>query len=186
LEQIRSGTEKNPWVRAIQIQRIWPDTLVLRIEEHVPFARFGEDRLLSTLGVAYSPGDTRQFEGLPLIDGPANRSTQLFNGFREMQATAQDRGITLETLQVTQGESWTVQSSDGLVMELGRELPIKTFRRFISSLSLLGEQQIRSMVRVDLRYRNGYAVEWKAGTEPEWSSFMKRNDPRQGEAVQRI
>ncbi|MGH8556811.1 MAG: cell division protein FtsQ/DivIB [Methylococcales bacterium] len=186
MDLIRSRTGSIPWVKSVQIQRVWPDTLIIRGEEHIAFARFGENRLLSTEGVVFSPRDIRLFSDLPMIEGSVARSVRLLAAFKEMRIHAMNSGMTLEKLRVSARESWSVQVSGGLSIELGRVAPIKTFRRFIATLSLLGEQQIRSMVRVDLRYRNGYAVEWKTGSEPEWGSFVKENDPRQGKAVQRI
>ncbi len=184
--QIRSITERLPWVGAIQVQRIWPDVLVLRVEEQVPFARFGENRLLSTSGVGFPPADIKPFRHLPWIVGPLDQAGQLLIAFNQMQLSARDLGLTLEKLQVSERESWSVQLADGLIIELGRESPVETFSRFIATLPLLGEKRIQSMVRVDLRYRNGYAVEWKPGAEPEWSSFVKQNDPRRNRAARSI
>ncbi|MCI0732853.1 MAG: cell division protein FtsQ/DivIB [Methylococcaceae bacterium] len=186
LDRIRIGASSLPWMRSVQIQRIWPDTLVLRIDEHVPFARFGEDRLLSAEGVVFAPVDIEPFVDLPLIEGPAGQSADFVAAFQAMQASARGLGMVLNEVRITQRNSWSIQVSQGLTVELGRETPVRTFQRFITTLSLLGEQPVRSMVRADLRYRNGYAVEWKAGTEPEWSPFVKRNEARQGEAGRSI
>ena len=185
-ESARRAAELLPWIAGLQIQRIWPDTLVLRIEEHVPFARFGNGSLISAQGIVFSPAAIEQFSDLPLIDGPAVRATELLAAFREMRVEARASGLRLEKLRVGERGSWLLEMADGLRVELGRDAPGARFRRFIHTLALLGEQPVRSMVRVDLRYRNGYAVEWIPGTEPEWSSFVKRNDPRQSEAVQSI
>ncbi|MGH8550268.1 MAG: cell division protein FtsQ/DivIB [Methylococcales bacterium] len=186
LDRIRMGAQSIPWIRALQIQRIWPDTLVLRIEEHVAFARFGEDRLLSSQGVVFAPENIEPFASLPLIDGPAERSADFLAAFQAMQASARGLGMALKKVRISERNSWSIQISNGLTVELGRETPVGTFQRFLATLSLLGEQPIRSMVRADLRYKNGYAVEWKKGTEPEWSSFVKRNDPHQGAAPRGI
>lgn len=186
LKLIRLKAERIPWIRHVRIQRVWPDTLVLWVDEHVPFARLGENRLISIQSVSYLPGDTRAFADLPLIVGPNEQSAKLFEAFQQMQSSIANLGMVLEKLQVTDRKSWSVQTSGGLTIELGREAPLKVFQRFIATLSLMGKQQIRSMVRVDLRYQNGYAVEWKPGTEPEWSSFVKRNDRKQGDPIQSI
>lgn len=186
LEQVRLAAEKLAWVRSVRVQRMWPDTLILKVEEHVPYARFGDDRLLSSRGVVFSPEDIQPFTGLPLIEGPAERGADLLAAFQQLQAEARELGMTLEKLSVSERNSWAIRLSDGITIELGRETPVRTFQRFVAALSLLGKHQVRSMVRADLRYRNGFAVEWKPGTEPEWSSFVKPNDPRLGEAAQSI
>lgn len=186
VERIRFATQRLAWIKAVQIHRIWPDTLVMRVEEHAPFARFGENRLLSTQGVVFAPGDITRFAGLARIDGAIEQSVNLLAATQALKIDLGVLGRTLEKLQVTERGSWSVWVSGGLSIEIGRDQPIETFRRFIATLSLLGEKPIRSMVRVDLRYPNGYAVEWKEGSEPEWSWFEKRGGPRQSEAAQRI
>ncbi|MGR9107025.1 MAG: cell division protein FtsQ/DivIB [Gammaproteobacteria bacterium] len=186
LDRVRQAVERIQWVAALQIQRLWPDTLVLRIMEHVPVARFGEDRLLSAQGIVFLPQGIEEFRDLPLIEGPQDRSAELFAAFLKINEAAEDSGLSVAKLQVSERNSWSLEMDDGLIVELGREAPLKNFQQFSDTLSLLGDELIRAMVRVDLRYRNGYAVEWKAGTEPEWSSFVKGSDPRQRERVERI
>ncbi|MCI0653435.1 MAG: cell division protein FtsQ/DivIB [Methylococcaceae bacterium] len=186
VDRICAGAKHIPWIKAVQIRRVWPDTLVIRGEEHAPFARFGENQLLSTEGVVFSPRDIERFADLPMIEGSVAQSVRLLAAFREMQIRAQNSGMMLEKLEVSARESWSVQISGDLNIELGKEAPLETFRRFIATLPLLGEKQIRSMARVDLRYRNGYAVEWKTGAEPQWSSLVKGNDQQSGKAVRSI
>lgn len=186
LRVIRSQAEQLAWIKHVQTRRVWPDTLVLTVEEHLPFVRFNENHLLSTEAVPYLPKNTQEFHNLPVVFGSIDQSTVLFDAFKEMQASIQNLGMGLVELQVTDRKSWSIQMSNGVLVELGREDPLQNFERFIVTLSLLGEQQIQSMVRVDLRYQNGYAVEWKPGTQPEWSSFVKRSDPKQGIPIQSI
>jgi len=38
LERVRNSLEKLPWVREARVERRWPDTLVVSLTEHVPFA----------------------------------------------------------------------------------------------------------------------------------------------------
>jgi cell division protein FtsQ len=189
LDRIRSRIESVAWVSAVQIQRIWPDTLVLKVEEHAPFARFGEDRLLSSRGVVFAPHNTKPFATLPQIEAPTGQSAKsadFLTAFQKLQAVAGGLGMHVLKVRISERNSWSIQIADGLTVELGRDEPVKTFQRFIATLSLLGEPPIRSMIRADLRYRNGYAVQWKPGAEPEWSAFVKRNDPRSGEAPRSI
>lgn len=184
--RIRSQASKLPWVRAVQVQRIWPDIVVLKIEEQIPYARFGENRLISVSGVTFRPDDLKAFRDLPLIDGPLDQSRKLLRDFDRMQETARSSGLELGRLKVTERESWLLECSNGLIIEVGRERPVSIFHRFVGSLALLGEQLIQEMVRVDLRYRNGYAVEWKNGSEPEWSTFLKQGHLSQATPVQSI
>ncbi|MGH8474985.1 MAG: cell division protein FtsQ/DivIB [Methylococcales bacterium] len=186
VDRIRLRTANIAWIKSVQIQRIWPDTLVIRGDEHVPFARFGETQLLSTEGVVFEPPGIDGFADLPRIEGPPNEAVALMEAFKELQISAQDAGMTLRKLEVSARDSWSLQVSDGLSIELGRQAPIEPFKRFVATLSLLGGNPIRSMLRVDLRYSNGYAVEWKTGSEPAWTSLDNENNARSKKAALRI
>ena len=40
LAEVRAALEGLPWVRRVEVRRIWPDRLEATLEEHVPFARW--------------------------------------------------------------------------------------------------------------------------------------------------
>ena len=44
LEMVRGTLEKLPWVRKVEVRRIWPARLEVKVEEHRPAARWGEGR----------------------------------------------------------------------------------------------------------------------------------------------
>ena len=70
LDDLRDAFEGIAWVRRAHVRRVWPDRIEARLEEHVPFARWGEEKQLVNV-----QGDV--FEGasdapLPLLAGPPN------------------------------------------------------------------------------------------------------------------
>src|SRR3546814_2362503 len=47
LDQARAAVDKLPWVDQAEVRKHWPDVVEVRIVEHRPFARWGDDQLLS-------------------------------------------------------------------------------------------------------------------------------------------
>ena len=47
LDAAQDAVAQLPWVETAEVRKRWPDTLEVRVVEHKPFARWGEDRLLS-------------------------------------------------------------------------------------------------------------------------------------------
>ncbi|MCS5565712.1 MAG: FtsQ-type POTRA domain-containing protein [Methylococcales bacterium] len=186
LDSIRARVEAIPWVSDAHIQKFWPDTLVLRLGEHVPYTRFGDSHLLSQQGIAYSPSDLGRFEGLPLIIGTMDQVSGLYQAFLMMEDGIRELGLKIEGLEVLGRATWQLRLSGGTTVNLGREAQVDVFERFISTLSLLGEESLRSMAQVDLRYPNGYAVEWKFGTQLQWAPFLKRGPLTGAHSIQRI
>src|SRR4051812_37547816 len=48
--ELRAALEQLPWVRRVEVRRVWPDRLEVSIEEHVALARWGDDALVNTCG----------------------------------------------------------------------------------------------------------------------------------------
>ena len=44
LEAVRGALDELPWVRKVELRRVWPARLEVKIEEHRPLARWGEGR----------------------------------------------------------------------------------------------------------------------------------------------
>ena len=73
LDAVRRAFESLPWVRNVEVRRIWPDRIEVSIEEHVALARWGADtqarRLVNTYGEVFE-SDLPDASRLPLFAGP--------------------------------------------------------------------------------------------------------------------
>jgi cell division protein FtsQ len=174
LAAIQVAAKSLPWVKSVQVTRIWPDTLMLGIVEQTPYVRWGMQGLLNERGEQFVPNNIEDFQALPVIFGPVGKESELFKDFQGLHRQLVDQGLGIQILHVTDRLSWSVRLKNGMDIALGRRDPTRVFKRFINTLPLLGPDQIQAMQRVDLRYPNGYAVDWKAGTELEWKPVVQQ------------
>ena len=65
LQTLRDAASRNSWVSAVQVQKRWPDTVVVKVEEFVPFAHWNRGQLISSRRVAFSVPDADGIQGLP-------------------------------------------------------------------------------------------------------------------------
>jgi len=84
LEAVRGELEKLPWIRKVELRRIWPARLEVKVEEHRPAARWGEgrDELVNTFGevfVAAAPDE--DLSGLPLLHGPQGTAPEVLKRY---------------------------------------------------------------------------------------------------------
>ncbi|MGB9102398.1 MAG: FtsQ-type POTRA domain-containing protein, partial [Stenotrophomonas indicatrix] len=91
LQDAQDALEKLPWVESAQVRKQWPDVLEVTLVEHKPFARWGEDRLLSEQGKLFPTPKKLADLQLPELDGPDSQTEEvvkLYNDSRALFAPA--------------------------------------------------------------------------------------------------
>ncbi|HET6434309.1 MAG TPA: cell division protein FtsQ/DivIB [Xanthomonadaceae bacterium] len=169
----QAAVARLPWVEHAEVRKRWPDVLEVRIVEHRPFARWGEDRLLSEHGRLF-PSRGAVPRGLPLLDGPDARVADvvaLYNEARELFAPG---GIGVRGVELDRRGSWSLELADGTEVVVGSQEPRARLARFARLLPQLLAQKQLPLARADLRYTNGFALSWaeprsgdKAAADPE-------------------
>lgn len=159
LGAIRTGMEQLPWVRRVDVRRVWPDRIELAIEEHVVLARWGDIGLVNTHGERFA-GQTEA--PLPVFAGPAGSEgevTRRYRRFVELLAPLQSE---LDRVILTPRFAWQLRLAGGLSIELGRDLanaPAEArLARFVAAYPLTLGRIPRRHEYVDLRYPNGFAL----------------------------
>ena len=165
LGAIQRTVDALPWVERAQVRKHWPDVLEVRIVEHRPFARWGEQQLLSEHGRLFPVGKLQAPAGLPLLDGPEGRVPEVVALYNQAREQLADAGGVLGVALDRRG-SWSITLRDGTRVVLGRNDPGARLARFAPMLPQLAAQNPqRRLVRADLRYTNGFALTW-AKAEP--------------------
>lgn len=178
LEAVRGALEQLPWVRKVEVRRVWPSRLEVRIEEHQPAARWedgpqaGRGELVNIHGEVFSGLLPEEDAAkLPRLHGPAGTAPELLKRYAEFVATF--RTVGEKPVVVTQSLrlAWQVKLSNGMVLELGREQPRAPLnmrlQRFVEVYPVVAARPVLPSA-VDLRYPNGFAMR-VAGAEAKGS-----------------
>ena len=169
LGAVRAKLEQVPWVRRVDVRRVWPDRLAVRIEEHVAFARWGDTGLVNTFGEPFSaPIDKDSAARMPLFAGPAGSEaelTQRYRRFAQLLAPLEDAP---ERVVLTTRHAWQLRLASGMDIELGRDGAEGVEDRLARFVAVYPEslgKLARKYEHVDLRYPNGFALRvagWKS------------------------
>lgn len=170
LNQIEQKASTIPWVDRIKAQRVWPDTLSIEIAEQIPSYRWGKDHLLNQVGWPFHPCSTAPFIDLPVIYAADGQQKQSFMGLNYMQEQLLPYGLKVAVLEIDAQNSWTLKLDAGIELKLGRYRSLAMFDRFLASLQVLGKQSIHALQKIDLRYRNGFALSLKPNAAIQWNS----------------
>ena len=167
LDDAQAAVSALPWVETAEVRKRWPDTLEVRVVEHRPIARWGDDRLLSDAGTLFPAAGTQASKTLPLLDGPDTRTgavMELYGEARELFAPA---GVDVRALRLDRRGSWSLQLSNGVDVLVGSREARLRMNRFARLMPrLLAQQQARPLLRADLRYTNGFALTWGEPATP--------------------
>jgi len=163
LVSIRDAALSLSWVESVTVTRHWPDGLLLRVIPRQPIARWGSGRLLSGRGVVFSEAVWQDHQELPLLHGPLSQSLAMMQQYQQIDQWFVPLGLRLKELYLTDRMTWFMSFDSGLRVIVDQEQTNLKLQRF----SELGQQDAKlrdlwpRIAAVDLRYRNGMALQWK-------------------------
>ena len=169
LQRTQQAFESVPWVRHAVVQRIWPNRLAVRLEEHRAAALWateeGEDKLVNSFGEVFeaNPGDVDE-DALPLLRGPEGSSQRLLALYQRVQPVVQPLDMRIEELSMSGRGSLSAELDGGAAIEIGRgedDEIVARLQRFVATLPQVIAQHQRPLVHADLRHNDGYAVRLK-------------------------
>jgi cell division protein FtsQ len=158
---IRDAVEDLPWVYQARIQRVWPDILSVRIVEQDPIARWGEDGFLNRYGEPFFPAHIPEVTGLSQLAGPPGREQIVLEQYRAMTKSLAALGERVALLELDERRAWHVELASGVQLELGRTDTYRRLQRFVRSYREVFALRLDELQRVDLRYSNGFSVNWR-------------------------
>ncbi|MET1080062.1 MAG: cell division protein FtsQ/DivIB [Pseudomonas sp.] len=171
LASMRAELEAMPWISSAEVRRVWPDQVLIRLEEQLPIARWGDEALLNNQGQAFAPRDLSHYEHLPKLSGPQRAQERVMQQYQVLSQMLRPLGFSVARLELRERGSWflsTGPDSTGQSIELllGRDHLMEKMRRFISIYGKTLKEQIANIARIDLRYANGLAVGWRVPVTP--------------------
>jgi cell division protein FtsQ len=166
LDDARAAVAKLPWVEHAEVRKRWPDILEVQVIEHRPFARWGEDQLLSERGRLFPAAGVLVPKGLPRLDGPVARVGDVVALYNEARAMFASSGVDVRALRIDPRGSWSLAlarpaAPAAVDVVLGRSDArprLSRFARLLPQLQAL--EPGRTLQRADLRYTNGFALTW--------------------------
>ena len=156
-----------PWVRKAVVNRLWPNRLAVRLEEHRAVALWGNgsDLLVNSHGEVFAAnlGDVED-ENLPALQGPEGSAVTMLSLLRRLDPVLAPLQTRIATLALSGRGSWAVELETGADIELGRGSEAEVVQRteqFVASVAGVIARYERPLVYADLRHHQGYAVRLK-------------------------
>jgi cell division protein FtsQ len=176
IQQIQQSVKQLPWAEKVNVNRVWPDAIDIKITEQTPEVRWGTKALLNNKGAIFVPENIKKFSHLPLLTGPKGNEKKLLKTMKELSMALSDQEMKLAEFSVNDRRAWKIKFQNGMNLILGRNEPLNKFQLFLKTFGLIGSEQVTKVAVVDLRYPNGYALTWKQGEEEiDWKKIVEIN-----------
>jgi len=159
LAQMRASLEALPWVRRVEVRRVWPDRLEATLEEHVALARWAAGGLVNVQGERYAGASAAP---LPQFSGPPGSEPEVARRYRRFVEILAPLAAAPERVALSPRYAWRLRLDDGLAIELGRDAPSDPVEarlaRLVAAWPLTLARMPVKHEHVDLRYPNGFAL----------------------------
>ena len=168
LGRTQQAFQSVPWVRHASVQRVWPDRLAVKLEEHHPAAFWGENKLVNTFGEVFEAnlGDVED-DNLPTLHGPEGSAAQVLQLYGPLNDLVARLDTRVQRLTLSARGSWHAELDTGAELELGRgDVPevLARVERFIATWNQVIARYPGPLEYADLRHHDGYAVRIKGIT----------------------
>jgi len=162
LERTRQAFEQLPWVRKVSVRRKFPWQLEVELEEHVALARWNDTALVNTQGEVFAAVTEEKLK-LPTFYGAPESAALMTRMYGELSAELAPLHRRIAELTLSPRMSWQIGLDDGMQLVLGREAMRERLARFVSVYPYSVAVRTPNAERIDLRYRNGFAVQSRHG-----------------------
>lgn len=174
LQNVRRAFEQVPWVRSAQVQREFPRTLRVQLQEHHAAAHWGPESgtaMVNSGGEVFeSNGVDAELEDLLRLDGPPGTSPQVLAMAQALAPFFEPMGLELTELSLSVRGGWRATLGEGATVELGGGTPPEVVARtqyFAQTLTRVAAQFGRradALESADLRHAGGYALRLRGVT----------------------
>jgi len=163
--EVQRAVARLPWVERASIRRSWPAALNVTVTEQRAAARWGNNGLLNVYGELFVREAKHVPAELPRLNGPDGTALQVAKLYFDLDARLQQRGLKAVELSLDARGSWELELSNGVQVRLGADDVDNRAARFFVALDGVLESLSGTIDYVDMRYTNGFAIGWKAGSE---------------------
>ena len=163
LDQVKKPFENAPWVRNVQVRRVWPNRLLVEIEEHQALAHWDDGRLVNTFGELFAANAAAldNDASLPFFDGPEGSEQEVTRRYQDLVKWLAPLNVLPTEVELSDRRAWKVVLNSSMTLLMGRDSNLQAGERVQRMVQALPEAISKlgyTPQLIDLRHPNGFAI----------------------------
>ncbi|WP_367105624.1 cell division protein FtsQ/DivIB [uncultured Psychrobacter sp.] len=168
LQALRDIAMGLAWVDQVSVTRDWQRGIVISALPKQAVAKFGTERLVDAKGAVFVPADSQELvqSQFVTLQGEIAQAPVIMQQMQQINNWYAPLDIQVEDIILTPRMTWLLRFDNGLRVIVDNE---NTAQKLLNLSQLLNNQlsERRNEIQsVDLRYKNGFTVAWKAQEPP--------------------
>lgn len=151
------------WIDTAFVERVWPDTLKIKLVEKEPVAVWG-DALMTEDGKLFNEGAVPVDLSIPRLKGPLSQQLDVLQVYEKLSKILSSYGLNASGLNLRDNQAWVLILGNGVKIYLGKKELEARLLRFCKAYPAVFAEKAEQLASVDLRYPRGMAVQWKQQT----------------------
>ncbi len=187
IEAVKKAVQSIPWIKSVEVTRLWPDSLYVNVVRHRAVAIFDDGRLVSDDGILFISQDEPidNLVKLPTFGGDSQYVAEMVRVYPAFLNEVKKIGARIKAVEVTFRGSWSVviesEDFDSMTIELGRALsingPLLRLSQVVENFERVCGMMQGWPDRIDARYRNAFAAKLPdAENQKLWKKAVARKE----------
>jgi cell division protein FtsQ len=164
VNELQNELNSMSWVDTATVERVWPNTLKIKLVEKKPVAIWGK-ALMTGDGRLFNEGAIPEGLQLPQLKGPLSQQEEVLQVYEKLSKILTAYGLKASGMHLRDNQSWVLLMNNGVKIYLGKNRLTTRLLRFCKAYPAVFAQKADQLSSVDLRYPRGMAVQWKQQTE---------------------
>ncbi|HAU1191129.1 TPA: cell division protein FtsQ/DivIB [Legionella pneumophila] len=148
------------WIDTAYVERVWPDTLKIKLTEKKPVAIWG-NALMTRDGKLFNQGSVPSDLDIPKLKGPQSQQLEVLQVYEKLSKILSSYGLNASGLYLRDNQSWVLLLNHNVKIYLGKKELEERLLRFCKAYPAVFAEKADQLAGVDLRYPRGMAVQWK-------------------------
>ncbi|ODN43062.1 cell division protein FtsQ/DivIB [Piscirickettsia litoralis] len=162
VDQIQDTVLKFPGVKEVYVKRVWPHTIIIKIEPQKILGRWGNSELLTANGRLVPISDKNILvKYTPQFNAPVGDEQKVIHFYEQSTPFLKKLSWRVKNVILSDGLQWSIRFNNNTIVKLGQRNVQLRLQRLAEVFPQLFANNVKKVNYIDMRYTKGMAVKWQ-------------------------